>query len=169
MAPSRTGEVFGIFKAYCTRVGSGPFPTELDDEYGQMMRDRGNEYGSTTGRPRRCGWLDLPALKYAIMVNGVTRLFMMKADVLSGFDEIKVCSSYNVNGAEVTELPYCLGDVEGLNYRTLPGWQGDITGCLSWDEIPTALKNYVEYIERETGVPVTIVSVGPDRSATIYR
>ncbi len=169
MAPSSTGEVFGIFKAYCTRVGSGPFPTELDDEQGQMMRDRGNEYGSTTGRPRRCGWLDLPALKYAIMVNGVTRLFMMKADVLSGFDEIRVCRSYRVNGAEVTELPYCLGDIEGLNYHSLPGWQNDITGCLGWEEVPAALKGYVEYIEKETGVPVTIVSVGPDRSATIYR
>jgi len=169
VAPSRTGEVFGIFKAYCTRVGSGPFPTELNDEYGQMMRDLGNEYGATTGRPRRCGWLDLPALKYAIMVNGVTRLFMMKADVLSGFSEIKVCTSYTVNGTEVTELPYCLADIESLNYRTMPGWKGDIKVFQKWDELPAELRNYIEYIEKETGVPITIVSVGPDRSATIYR
>ncbi|MHC1732573.1 MAG: adenylosuccinate synthase [Bacteroidales bacterium] len=169
VAPGRTGEVFGIFKAYCTRVGSGPFPTELNDADGQLMRDRGNEYGATTGRPRRCGWLDLPALKYAIMVNGVTRLFMMKADVLSGFREVKVCRSYTVNGREQTELPYCLNDIEDLNYISFNGWHNDITGCLSWNELPSELKEYIEYIERETGVPVTIVSVGPDRSATIYR
>jgi adenylosuccinate synthase len=169
IAPARTGEVFGIFKAYCTRVGSGPFPTELDDSDGQMMRDRGNEYGSTTGRPRRCGWLDLPALKYAIMVNGVTRLFMMKADVLTGFGEIKVCKSYTVAGREVSELPYCLNDIEALNYRTIRGWKADITGCQAWSELPAELKDYIEYIEKETGVPVTIVSVGPDRAATIYR
>lgn len=169
VAPGRTGEVFGIFKAYCTRVGSGPFPTELNDADGQLMRDRGNEYGATTGRPRRCGWLDLPALKYAIMVNGVTRLFMMKADVLSGFIEIKICKSYTVGGREQTELPYCLYDVEGLNYLTFKGWQCDITGCRSWDELPPEMKEYVTYIEKETGVPVTIISVGPDRSATINR
>jgi adenylosuccinate synthase len=169
VAPARTGEVFGIFKAYCTRVGSGPFPTELNDEYGQMMRDLGNEYGATTGRPRRCGWLDLPALKYAIMVNGVTRLFMMKADVLSGFNEIKICTSYTVNGETVSELPYCLADIESLNFRTMPGWKCDIKGFQKWDELPAELRSYIEYIEKETGVPVTIVSVGPDRSATIYR
>jgi adenylosuccinate synthase len=169
VSPGRTSEVFGIFKAYCTRVGSGPFPTELDDADGQLMRDRGNEYGATTGRPRRCGWLDLPALKYAIMVNGVTRLFMMKADVLSGFSEIKVCSSYSVAGKEQTELPYCLYDIEGLNYETFRGWQCDISGCRTWNELPEEMKDYIGYIERETGVPVTIVSVGPDRSATINR
>ncbi|MCI0523565.1 MAG: adenylosuccinate synthase [Bacteroidales bacterium] len=169
IAPSRTGEVFGIFKAYCTRVGSGPFPTELNDENGQLMRDRGNEYGSTTGRPRRCGWLDLPALRYAIMINGVTRLFMMKADVLSGFSEIEVCTSYTVNGEEVTELPFCLAGIEKLNYHTMAGWSCDITGCKNWDELPEALRHYIEFIEKETGVPVTIVSVGPDRSATVYR
>ncbi len=169
IAPGRTGEVFGIFKAYCTRVGSGPFPTELDDADGQMMRDRGNEYGSTTGRPRRCGWLDLPALKYAIMINGVTRLFMMKADVLSGFSEIKVCNSYTVNGSKMSQLPYCLYDIDDIGYVSMPGWQCDITGCHSWEDLPAELKNYTEYIERETGVPVTIVSVGPDRAATIYR
>ncbi|MCU0457587.1 MAG: adenylosuccinate synthase [Bacteroidales bacterium] len=169
VAPGRTGEVFGIFKAYCTRVGSGPFPTELEDANGQMMRDRGNEYGATTGRPRRCGWLDLPALKYAIMINGVTRLFMMKADVLSGFSEIKICKSYTTGGREQTELPYCLYEIEGLNYVTFKGWHSDITGCRSWDELPPELKDYIAYIERETGIPITIVSVGPDRSATINR
>jgi adenylosuccinate synthase len=167
IAPGRTGDVFGIFKAYCTRVGSGPFPTELDDADGQRMRDRGNEYGATTGRPRRCGWLDLPALKYAIMINGVTQLFMMKADVLSGFSEIKVCHSYTVEGKEQTGLPYCLYDIEGLNYRSFKGWNCDITGCSTREELPAELKEYIGYIERETGVPVTIISVGPDRSATI--
>lgn len=169
IAPGRTGEVFGIFKAYCTRVGSGPFPTELDDENGQKMRDRGNEYGSTTGRPRRCGWLDLPALNYAIMVNGVTQLFMMKADVLSGFDEIKVCTAYSVAGEEVTELPYCLTEIDKIIYKSMPGWNCDITGCKKWDELPSGLSSYIEFIEQETGVPVTVVSVGPDRSATVYR
>jgi adenylosuccinate synthase len=167
IAPGRTGDVFGIFKAYCTRVGSGPFPTELDNADGQQMRDRGNEYGATTGRPRRCGWLDLPALKYAIMINGVTQLFMMKADVLSGFSEIKVCHSYTVEGREQTELPYCLYDIEGLNYRSFKGWNPDITGCSTREELPVELKEYIGYIEKETGVPVTIISVGPDRSATI--
>ena len=169
IAPARTGEVFGIFKAYCTRVGSGPFPTELNDDNGQMMRDLGHEYGATTGRPRRCGWLDLPALKYAIMVNGVTRLFMMKADVLSGFSEIKICTSYTINGAKVDELPYNLADIEDLNYQTMPGWKCDIQGFQKWDELPEELRNYIEFIEKTTGVPITIVSVGPDRSATIYR
>lgn len=169
LAPSATGEVFGIFKAYCTRVGSGPFPTELNDADGQLMRERGNEYGSTTGRPRRCGWLDLPALKYAVMINGVTRLFMMKADVLSGFDEIKIATSYNVAGREVKEIPYCLGDIDNVNYTTRKGWKCDITGCHKWEEFPGELKDYIKYIEEETGVPVTIVSVGPDRSSTIYR
>ncbi len=169
VAPGRTGEVFGIFKAYCTRVGSGPFPTELDDDAGRMMRDHGNEYGATTGRPRRCGWLDLPALKYAIMVNGVTQLFMMKADVLSGFSEIRICTSYTVAGREETELPYCLDDIEKLKYVSFKGWQCDITSCRSWDDLPAGMKDYIRYIEKETGVPITIVSVGPDRSATIYR
>src|SRR5665647_1285289 len=130
------------------------------------IRDR---YGATTGRPRRCGWLDLPALKYAIMVNGVTRLFMMKPDVLSDFSEIKVCTSYTVNGVTVSELPYCLTDIEALNYRSMPGWSSDIKGFQKWDELPAELRSYIEYIEKETGVQITIVSVGPDRSATIYR
>lgn len=169
IAPGRTGEVFGIFKAYCTRVGSGPFPTELNDADGLSMRDRGNEFGSTTGRPRRCGWLDLPALKYAIMVNGVTQLFMMKADVLSGFDEIKICTAYSVAGKEVTELPYSLSDIDKTIYKSMPGWSCEITGCKKWNELPSGLSSYIAFIEQETGVPVTIVSVGPDRSATVYR
>lgn len=169
IAPGRTGDVFGIFKAYCTRVGSGPFPTELNDEKGQLMRDNGHEYGSTTGRPRRCGWLDLPALKYAIMVNGVTRLFMMKADVLSGFDEIKVCTAYSIGGKEVTELPFCLSEIEKIIYKSMAGWNCEITQCKDWGELPPELEAYIKFIEEETGVPVTIVSVGPDRSATIYR
>lgn len=169
IAPAKTGEVFGIIKAYCTRVGSGPFPTELFDEDGHIMRDRGNEFGSTTGRPRRCGWIDLPALKYAVMINGVTKLFMMKADVLSGFDEIKVCTAYKVKGKNTAQLPYCLDEIEEPVYLSLPGWKEDITACKSWNELPKALADYVEYIEKETGVPVTIISVGPDRSQTIFR
>lgn len=169
VAPRLTGEVFGIFKAYTTRVGSGPFPTELHDETGQLMRDRGNEYGATTGRSRRCGWLDLPALKYSVMINGVTRLFLMKADVLSGFGEIKICTAYQVKGKEQSELPYCLSEVEGLVYKSFSGWQNEISGCRQWDELPDELKTFVSYIESETDVPVTIVSVGPDRSETIYK
>ncbi len=169
VAPSKTGEVFGIIKAYCTRVGSGPFPTELHDATGQLMRDRGNEYGSTTGRPRRCGWIDLPALKYAVMINGVTQLFIMKADVLSGFDEIKVCTSYKVRGEAKAELPYCLDEIEEPLYVTLPGWKEDITKCRSWSELPQAMVEYIGFIEKETGVAVTIISVGPDRSQTIFR
>lgn len=169
IAPGSTGEVFGIFKAYCTRVGSGPFPTELNDETGQKIRDLGYEYGATTGRPRRCGWLDLPALKYSIMINGVTRLFMMKADVLSGFDTIKICTSYSIGGKEVTELPYHLEDIEKINYLSMPGWNCEISECKKWNELPKELDAYIQFIEREAGVPVTIVSVGPDRSATIYR
>jgi len=168
-APGKTGEVFGIIKAYCTRVGSGPFPTELNDETGELMRNNGNEFGSTTGRPRRCGWIDLPALKYAIMVNGVTQLFMMKADVLTGFDEIKVCTAYVCQGKTITQLPYCLDKIEKPVYISLPGWKKDITACKKWSEIPPELTEYINYLEKETGVPVTIVSVGPDRTQTIYR
>ena len=129
----------------------------------------GNEFGSTTGRPRRCGWIDLPALKYAIMVNGVTQLFMMKADVLTGFDEINVCTSYICEGKSVNQLPYCMDKIEKPVYTSLPGWKEDITSCKKWDELPSRLKDYIAFVERETGVPVKIVSVGPDRSQTIYR
>jgi len=169
ISPRLTGEVFGIFKAYCTRVGSGPFPTELNDETGELLRRKGCEYGATTGRPRRCGWLDIPALKYAIMLNGVTRLFMMKSDILSGFETIKVCTSYNIDGKEQVELPFDNSTVIDPVYSELPGWKEDITGIRDYAGLPENLRNYVEFIERLTGLPVTIVSVGPDRNSTIFR
>lgn len=170
IAPGKIGSVIGIFKAYCTRVGSGPFPTELNDEVGQQIRDTGREYGSTTGRPRRCGWLDIPALKYAIMINGVTELMMMKADVLSGFDSIKVCTGYRINGKVTDKLPYdlCTTEVEPV-YIELKGWNRDLTGLSSADEMPVELMDYIGFIERETGVPISIVSVGPDRKQTLMR
>lgn len=171
VAPRSIGEVFGIFKAYCTRVGGGPFPTELFDETGKAIQDEGHEYGATTGRPRRCGWLDLPALKYAIMINGVTQLFMMKADVLSILDEIKICTKYKLaDGTETEEMPFQLMDEEITPvYESMEGWRSDLTGTTSYDEFPQALKNYVSYIESATGVPIKIVSVGPDRTQTILR
>ncbi len=172
IAPSNVGKVFGIVKAYCTRVGSGPFPTELFDEDGQQLRDVGREYGSTTGRPRRCGWLDLPALKYAIMLNGVTELMMMKADVLDMFEEIKVAVKYEINGIETEELPFdgTSGNIE-INpiYKTFSGWQQKLDKIDSFEELPTNLSDYIKFIEKETGVPVKIVSVGPDRSETIVK
>ncbi|GAB4136991.1 MAG: adenylosuccinate synthase [Bacteroidia bacterium] len=170
IAPGKIGSVIGIFKAYCTRVGSGPFPTELNDEVGQQIRDTGREYGSTTGRPRRCGWLDIPALKYAIMINGVTELMMMKADVLSGFQSIKVCTGYRINGKVTDKLPYdlCTTEVEPV-YIELKGWNRDLTGLTSADEMPVELMDYIGFIERETGVPISIVSVGPDRKQTLMR
>lgn len=169
VAPQNIGEVFGIFKAYCTRVGGGPFPTELFDEVGVAVQKEGNEFGATTGRARRCGWLDLPALKYAIMINGVTQLFMMKADVLSILDEIKVCTAYKLSDGTVTEeMPFQLLDeeVEPV-YDVLPGWKDDITGVRTMDDMPAALESYIKYIEEATGVPIKIVSVGPDRTQTI--
>jgi adenylosuccinate synthase len=169
VAPGKTGEVFGIFKAYCTRVGSGPFPTELEDSTGQLLRDKGHEYGSTTGRPRRCGWLDLPALKYAIMLNGVTQLFMTKADVLSGMDKIKVCKSYIVDGTETSELPYDHSASVKPVYSEIPGWKEDISLMRQFDELPQSLKEYIDLIEKETQTPVRIISVGPDRKETIFR
>lgn len=170
VAPNRINDVFGIFKAYCTRVGSGPFPTELNDATGEELRAKGHEFGATTGRPRRCGWLDLPALKYAIDINGVTQLIMMKADVLSGFDTIKVCTTYKYRGELVDHLPYKIEDhlVEPV-YEELPGWSEDITSCRSEDEMPASLRSYIDYIEKHTGVPVKVVSVGPDRTQTIQR
>ncbi len=170
MPPVSIGKVYGIFKAYCTRVGSGPFPTELFDATGDLLRSKGNEFGSTTGRARRCGWLDLPALKYAIMLNGVTELIMMKSDVLSGLDHIKVCTHYNYKGALTSEMPYDVVN-EKLEpvYVEMRGWQDDLTGVSSCDELPEALHEYIGYIEKETGVPVTIVSVGPDRTQTLLR
>lgn len=169
VSPKTIDEIFGIFKAYCTRVGSGPFPTELNDETGELLRKKGSEFGATTGRPRRCGWLDLPALRYAIMINGVTRLFMMKSDILSGFSTIKVCSSYRVNGQDVDQRPYDNNAAIEPVYTELPGWQEDITGIRKYDELPLNLRNYVEFIEKQTGIPITIVSVGPDRNSTIFR
>lgn len=169
IAPNRIGNVFGIFKAYCTRVGSGPFPTELFDNDGQQLRDIGREYGSTTGRPRRCGWLDLPALKYAIMLNGVTELMMMKADVMNLFDQIKIATGYNYDGFISDEIPF-----DGVNTEVVPkfeildGWKSDLDKIQEYNLFPEALKNYVSFIEKELNVPIGIVSIGPDRSQTIF-
>jgi adenylosuccinate synthase len=169
IAPGQIREVFGIFKAYSTRVGSGPFPTELFDEAGKLLGERGREFGSTTGRARRCGWLDLPALKYAITINGVTKLIMMKADVLSGFDEIKVCTAYRYQGKEITHLPYKIDDslIEPI-YRTMPGWHEDVTGVTTPAEFPENLRLYINWLEMELGIPISVVSLGPDRKQTIY-
>ena len=171
VAPKNIGEVFGIFKAYCTRVGSGPFPTELFDEDGATMQKVGNEFGATTGRPRRCGWLDLPALKYAIMINGVTQLYMMKADVLNVFKTLKVCEAYKrENGDVIDIMPYEIVD-ESFEpiYTTVEGWNCDLSGVSSYDEFPSQLKDYVTFIEERVGVPITLVSIGPDRTQTILR
>ncbi len=168
ISPRDIGKVFGIFKAYCTRVGSGPFPTELQDDTGKKIAEKGHEFGATTGRPRRCGWLDLPALKYAIAVNGVSHLIMMKSDVLSGFETIKVCTGYRYRGTEIDYLPYRTEDerVEPI-YKELAGWQDDITALENFDDAPENLKKYVDYLEAELGVPIAIVSVGPDRKQTL--
>ena len=168
IAPNKIGNVFGIFKAYCTRVGMGPFPTELFDQDGQDMRDVGREYGSTTGRPRRCGWLDLVALKYSIMLNGVTELIMMKADVLDKFETIKVCVGYEINGEVVEKFPFELNDNVKPVYVELPGWQSDLTQLSSQNEFPEEFNNYINFIEEQVGVPVTIASVGPNRAQTIF-
>jgi adenylosuccinate synthase len=170
IAPNRIGNVYGIFKAYCTRVGSGPFPTELFDEVGDQIRNNGREFGSVTGRPRRTGWLDLPALKYAVMVNGVTELMMMKADVLSGFDTIKVCTAYNYQGETINYLPYDYSpELLTPIYTELKGWNQDLTGLNDINQIPASLVEYIAFVEKETGVPITIVSVGPDRTQTLIR
>ena len=168
VAPNRIGEVFGIFKAYSTRVGAGPFPVELFDETGDLIREVGHEYGAVTGRNRRCGWLDLVALKYAIMLNGVTQLIMMKSDVLDGFDTIRVCTAYEKDGVQTTDMPY---DTEGWKavYEDLPGWKTDLTQMTSEQQFPQQLRDYISYIEKETATPITIVSVGPDRAQTIMR
>lgn len=166
IAPSKVGKVFGVFKAYCTRVGSGPFPTELFDEDGTLMRDEGHEYGSTTGRPRRCGWLDLVALKYAIMLNGVTDLIMTKGDVLSSFEQIKIATKYKLNGGLIDYIPYDDSDVEA-SLIEMNGWNDDIGKITRAEDFPDALNKYIGFIEKETETPVTIVSVGPDRKQTI--
>jgi adenylosuccinate synthase len=168
VAPNRIGEVMGIFKAYCTRVGSGPFPTELNDEVGEAMRKEGREFGSTTGRARRCGWLDLPALKYAIRINGVTQLIMMKADVLSIFEDILVCTGYQVGELSTNEIPLYLEDAKPV-YTKLSGWKSDLTTIRKESDFPKELTDYIRFIEAETGVPISIVSVGPDREQTILR
>lgn len=171
VAPSKIGEVFGIFKAYCTRVGSGPFPTELFDKDGEDMRKEGNEFGSTTGRPRRCGWLDLPALRYSIMINGVTQLFMMKGDVLNIFEQIKVCTHYELpTGERIDKLSFEITeqDVSPV-YKTMKGWNCSLENIHSYDNFPAELKDYVEYLEAELNVPIKLVSVGPDRTQTIMR
>lgn len=169
VSPKQVGEIFGIFKAYCTRVGSGPFPTELDDETGERMRKTGSEFGATTGRPRRCGWLDLPALKYSIMINGVTKLFMTKADVLSGFSTVKVCTSYLINGKTTDEVPFGYDTAVNPVYTELPGWNENISGIKDYLSLPHTLRDYIIFIEKQTGLPVTMVSVGPDRTETILR
>ncbi|MBU2975827.1 MULTISPECIES: adenylosuccinate synthase [Zobellia] len=170
VAPNQIGDVKGIFKAYTTRVGSGPFPTELFDEDGETMARVGNEFGATTGRPRRCGWLDLVALKYAVIINGVTELMMMKADVLSGFDTIKVCTAYNYKGEKIEHLPF---NIEAENvtpvYSEMKGWKEDLTKMSSADQLPASLQEYISFLEKELEVPIKIVSVGPDRTQTIHR
>lgn len=170
VAPGKIGRVLGIFKAYTTRVGSGPFPTELFDKDGETMGRVGNEFGATTGRPRRCGWLDLVALKYAVQINGVTELMMMKADVLSGFKTIKVCTGYKYKGGTVQHLPY---NIESDNvtpiYTELKGWSKDLTKLTKAGELPPALNDYIDFLEKALHVPIKIVSVGPDRLQTIYR
>ncbi|WP_289731284.1 adenylosuccinate synthase [uncultured Alistipes sp.] len=169
IAPNRIGEVFGIFKAYCTRVGSGPFPTELFDETGDRLCSIGHEFGAVTGRKRRCGWLDLVALKYSIMINGVTQLIMMKSDVMNDFDTIRVATAYDIGGQVSGEFPYDIADSLKPVYTDFEGWKCDLRGCKSYGEFPAAFRRYVEFIERETGVPVRIISVGPDRGETIVR
>lgn len=169
LAPRNIGEVYGIFKAYCTRVGSGPFPTELEDETGNLMRNRGHEYGSVTGRPRRCGWIDLVALRYAIMINGVSQLIMMKSDVLDDMDTIKVCVAYNIDGTETDKFPFNINEGIESVYAELPGWKTDMTKMKSEDEFPEEFNTFLSFLEEELGVPVKIVSVGPDREQTILR
>lgn len=168
VGPNRIGEVFGIFKAYSTRVGSGPFPVELFDETGDRLREIGHEYGAVTGRNRRCGWVDLVALRYAIMINGVTQLIMMKSDVLDGFETIRACVAYEKDGVRTTDVPY---DTEGWTavYRDLPGWQEDLSKMTSEDQFPQTFKDYIKFLEDELQTPITILSVGPDRAQTIIR
>lgn len=169
IGPNRIGDVYGIMKAYCTRVGAGPFPTELFDETGRTMRDLGHEYGAVTGRERRCGWIDLVALRYAIMVNGVTRLIMMKSDVLDTFDVIKACTAYRCKGVETRDFPFDIEkDIEPI-YKELPGWKTDMTSFTSEEQFPQAFKNYIQFLEEELKTPISIISIGPDRAQTIVR
>ena len=169
VAPRNIGEVYGIFKAYCTRVGSGPFPTELNDEFGDRLRNLGHEFGSVTGRPRRCGWVDLVALKYAVMINGVSQLIMMKSDVLDDFDTIKACVAYKVNGEETDEFPFDITEGVEPIYKELPGWKTNMTKMKSESEFPEKFNDYLDFLEDYLEVPIKIVSVGPDRQQTIIR
>ena len=170
IAPTRIGKVVGIFKAYCTRVGSGPFPTELDNELGELIRKEGSEFGATTGRPRRCGWLDLVQMRYAIMINGVTELSMMKSDILSIFNKIKVCTHYLVDGEKVSDFPFDVNDIEIIPfYEEIDGWNCDLTKLRDYKDAPQALKNYVSYLEKQLRVPINVISVGPDRTQTLSK
>lgn len=168
VAPNKIGKVFGIFKAYCTRVGGGPFPTELDDEVGENLRQTGHEFGATTGRPRRCGWIDLPALKYAIMLNGVTDLIMMKADVLDNFDTISACTHYEYKGETIDYMPYDIISIKPTPVlKEIKGWKTDLTGITKESQVPAALADYIAYLEKELKVPIKYLSVGPDRLQTL--
>ncbi len=169
VAPNKFGEVLGIVKAYCTRVGSGPFPTELNDATGEELRKVGHEFGATTGRPRRCGWLDLPGLKYSIMINGVTQLILTKADVLSEFDTIKVCVSYKIDNKITNQLPFDVNVPIEPVYKEFKGWKKDLTQVTTLNELPKEFLDYISFIEKEVNVPVTIISVGPDRKQTIFK
>lgn len=169
VAPSKIGHVYGIFKAYCTRVGSGPFPTELFDETGEKIRQVGHEFGAVTGRPRRCGWLDLVALKYTVMIDGVTDLIMMKSDCLDDFETIKVCTSYKVDGVETDQVPFDIAAKIDPVYTEFPGWKKDLTGIRKESGLPQEFKNYIKFMESYLGVPISIISLGPDREATIER
>ena len=169
VAPNKIGEVIGIFKAYCTRVGNGPFPTELSDKIGEKMAKKGNEFGSTTGRARRCGWIDIPALKYAININGVTQLSMMKADVLSGFESIKICIGYNYKGKLIESLPYNLDAELEPEYIEMKGWQEDVSNIDTINNLPKEFQEYINFLEKKLQKPISIISVGPDRSQTIFR
>jgi len=170
ISPRRIGKIYGVFKAYCTRVGSGPFPTELFDHHGEALLKGGNEFGSTTGRPRRCGWLDLPALKYAIMLNGIDSLIMMKADVLSPFPSISICTHYTKEGKIIEAFPFELSD-PGIKpvFNAMKGWQTDIRRYTAVKEMPEELVNYVKFVESSVGLPVAMVSVGPDRMQTLFK
>jgi len=169
IGPNKIGDVYGIMKAYCTRVGAGPFPTELFDETGKKIRDLGHEYGAVTGRERRCGWIDLVALKYAIMVDGVTKLIMMKSDVLDGFDTIKACVAYKQHGKTIDYLPYDISDDIEPIYEELPGWKTDMTKMTAEEQFPKEFKDYVAFLEKQLETPIQIISIGPDRAQTIER
>lgn len=169
VAPNKIGNIIGIFKAYCTRVGSGPFPTELENEEGETLRKQGHEFGATTGRSRRCGWLDLPALKYAVMLNGVTELTITKADVLTGFETIKVCTHYKLKGEEINYMPFEINEPLEPVLKEFKGWKEDISKINSYEKLPIELKDYLKYIESEVKVPITVISVGPNRSETILK